>query len=153
MKKFCKLLRECAMKIINLKNEVINKKAAGIIWKYKHLLYLHKKKFENKFLENKKYCKVRNHCQYTRKCRGAAHSICDLKYSIPKIISIVFHNGSIYDYHCIIIELAEEFKKLFTFTYLGGNTEKYINFTGIYKKLQELLNIEEKLYILHITIH
>ena len=35
-KKFCESLREHAMKIINLKkNEVINKKAAGIIWKSK----------------------------------------------------------------------------------------------------------------------
>ena len=35
-KKFCESLREHAMKIINLKkNEVINKKAAGILWKSK----------------------------------------------------------------------------------------------------------------------
>ena len=29
-------------------------------------------------------------------------------YSIPKEIAIVFHNGSKYDYHFIIKELAEE---------------------------------------------
>ena len=55
------------------------------------------------------------------------HSICNLKYSVPKKIPIVFHNGSNYDYHFIIKELAEEFKK--QFTCLGENTEKYITFT------------------------
>ena len=41
MKKFCESLREHAMKMINFKkNEVINKRAAGIIWKCKNLLYL-----------------------------------------------------------------------------------------------------------------
>ena len=55
------------------------------------------------------------------------HSICNLKYSVPKKIPIVFHNGSNYEYHFIIKELAEEFKK--QFTCLGENTEKYITFT------------------------
>ena len=51
------------------------------------------------------------------------HSICNLKYSLPKNIPIVFHNGTNYDYHLIIKELAVEFKK--QFTCLGENTEKY----------------------------
>ena len=46
---------------------------------------------------------------------------------MPKTILIAFYNGSNYDYHFIIKELAEEFKK--QFTCLGGNTEKYITFT------------------------
>ena len=56
-----------------------------------------------------KYCKVRDHIYFTGRYRGAAHSICNLKYSVPKNISIVFHNGYNYDYHFIIKELAEEF--------------------------------------------
>ena len=76
--------------------------------------------------------------------RGAAHSICNLKYSVLKKIPIVFHNGSNYDYHFIIKELAEEFKK--QFTCLGENNEKYITFTiPIEKQLQELLKTENKL--------
>ena len=43
--------------------------------------------------------------------RGTAQSICNLKYSIPKNIPIVFYNRSNYDYHFIIKELPEEFKK------------------------------------------
>ena len=71
--------------------------------------------------------RVRDHCQYIREYRGAAHSICNLKYSVPKKIPIAFHNGSNYDYHFIIKELAEEFKK--QFTCLEENTEKYITLT------------------------
>ena len=77
-------------------------------------------------LKIKKYCRVRDHSHYTGNYRGAAHSICDLKYSIPKDIPIVFHDGSNYDYHIIIRELAEKFGK--QFTCLGENTEKYITF-------------------------
>ena len=41
-------------------------------------------------------------------------SICNLKNNTPRKIPIAFHNGSNYDYHFIIKELAEEFKKQFT---------------------------------------
>ena len=42
------------------------------------------------------------------------------KFSMPKKITIVFHNGSNYDYNFIIKELAKEFKR--QLTYLGENT-------------------------------
>ena len=73
-------------------------------------------------MKDKKYCKVRDHCHYTGEYSGAVHSICNLKYSVPKKIPIVFHNGSHYHYHFIIKKLAEVFKK--QFTCLGENTEK-----------------------------
>ena len=91
------------------------------------ICYICKETFENKYLKDKIYRKFRYHCHYTGEYRGAAHSICNLKYSVPKKISIVFHNGSNYDYHFIIKELAEEFKK--QFICLGKNTEKCITFT------------------------
>ena len=78
-------------------------------------------------MKDKKYHKIRDHCHYTGEYRGAAHSLCNLKYKVLKKVPIVFHNGSNYDYHFIIKELAEEFKK--QFTCLGENTEKYITFT------------------------
>ena len=43
-----------------------------------------KKNFENKFVKSKNYCKVRDHCHYTWYYRGVAHSVCNLKYSVPK---------------------------------------------------------------------
>ena len=50
-----------------------------------------------------------------------------------------FHNGTNYDYHFIIRELAEEFGK--QFTCFGENTEKCITFTVLIGK--EVTRIEE----------
>ena len=75
------------------------------------ICYICKEKFENKHLKDKKYRKVWHHCHYTLKYRGSSHSICKLKYSVPKKTPMVFDNGSNYDYHLIIKELAERFKK------------------------------------------
>ena len=80
----------------------------------------------------KLYKKVRDHCHYARKFRGAAHSICNLRYKVPQEISVKIHNGPKYDYHFIIRELAEEFKG--QFECLGENTEKYITFSVPIKK-------------------
>ena len=63
--------------------------------------------------ENKKYYKVRDHCHFTGKHRGADHDICNLRYKTPKEIPVVFHSGSTYNYHFIIKELAEEFEGQF----------------------------------------
>ena len=63
-----------------------------------------------------------------RKIRGAAHSICNLRYKIPKENPIVFHNGSVYNYHFTIEQLAIEFKG--KFDCLRENTEKYITFSA-----------------------
>ena len=76
--------------------------------------------------------KVRDHCHYTGKYRGAAHGICNLYYTTQKTIPIVFHNGSTYDYHFIIKQLAREFK--YYLECLGENTEKYITFSVPIKK-------------------
>ena len=70
---------------------------------------------------------------YTGKYRGAAHSICTLRYKILKKIPVVFHNGSTYDYHFIIEQLAKEVKGYFEC--LGENTEKYITFSVPIKKV------------------
>ena len=84
---------------------------------------------KNKF----KLCqKVRNHCRYTGKLRGAAHSICNLRYKVPREIPVVIHNGSAYDYHFIVKHVAEEFKG--QFECLEENTEKYITFSVLIKK-------------------
>ena len=77
-----------------------------------------------------------------------------MKYSVPRNIPIVFHNGSIYDYHFIIKELGEKFKK--QFTCLRENTEKYITFTVPIEK--EVTRTDQngendKKYILRIKIY
>ena len=48
-------------------------------------------------MKDKRYCKIRDHCHYAGEYTGAAHSICNLKYYLPKKIPKVFHNGSNYD--------------------------------------------------------
>ena len=35
-------------------------------------------------MAKKKDFKVKDHCHFTGKYRGAAHDICDLRYKIPK---------------------------------------------------------------------
>ena len=52
---------------------------------------------------------VKDHCHHTGKFRGAAHSKCNLNYSVKKEIPIIIHNAS-YDTHFIINRLAIEFK-------------------------------------------
>ena len=52
------------------------------------------------------HIKVRDHCHYTGKYRGAAHKICNLMYNTPREIPVIFHNGCSYDYHFIIKGLA-----------------------------------------------
>ena len=49
--------------------------------------------------------KVRDHCHYTEKFRGAAHSIFNIRYKVPKEIPIIAHNAT-YDHHFIIKQLA-----------------------------------------------
>ena len=48
------------------------------------ICYICKEKIENQYLKDKKYRKVRDHCHDTGECRLAAHSICNLKYGVPK---------------------------------------------------------------------
>ena len=76
--------------------------------------------------------KVKDHCHYTCKYRGAAHSKCNLEYKIVKEIPALFHNGSVYDYHFIIKYLAREFKG--NFECFVENTDKYISITVPFKK-------------------
>ena len=97
-----------------------------------NVCYICKKKDLVQMMTIKKYHKVRAHCHYTGKYRGAAHDICNLRYKILKEIPVVFRNGFTYDYHFIIKELAEEFEE--EFECLGENTEKYTTFSIPVKK-------------------
>ena len=123
MKKFCKDLREHATKILNYeKKKMISSTTEEKIYhNEQEICYICIKEFD------KKNYKVRDHCHYTGKYRGAAHNICNLRYKIPKEIPVVFHNGSTYDYHFIIKELVKEFDG--NFECLGESTEKYITFS------------------------
>ena len=148
MERFCKDLREQAMKIIEYdKKEMVpltdeknesceNQKVCSIC----------KKEFstnENEKNVFKLYYKVGDQCHYTGKFRGAAHSICYLRYKTPKKIPAVFHNGSTYNYH-FINQLAKEFDG--QLECLGENTEKHITFlVPVSKELDNGKTITHKL--------
>ena len=87
--------------------------------------------------------KVRDQCHYTGKFGGDAHNICNLRHKVPKKISVVFHNGSTYDYHFIIKHLAEDFKC--QFERFGENTENYISFSVPIKENDNSKKITYKL--------
>ena len=138
MKMFCKDLKDQAMKIINYEK----KEMIPLTDKEKEthenqkICYICKQEFctdENNKKEFKLKQKVRDHCHYTRKYRGVAHSVCNLRYKISKKIPVVFHNESTYDYNFIIKQLTREFKGYFEC--LGENTEKYITFSVPIKKV------------------
>ena len=80
MKKFCEYSREHSLKIINLmkKTKLLTKEQQESYENAK-ICYICKENFENKYLKDKKYRKVRDHSHYTGEYRGAAHSICNLK--------------------------------------------------------------------------
>ena len=139
VKKFCKDLITHATKVIYYEKKkmiplTIKEK---IHYNEQEICYICKKEIDN---NDKKRYKVRDHCHYTGKYRGAAHNICNLRYKVPREIPVVFHNGSIYDYHFIIKELVKEFDG--NFECLGENTEKYIIFSTSIKKKIENKDIE-----------
>ena len=134
MKRFCKDLKDHATKIIDFKKNTMIPltKEEEDNYNKENICYISKKEFNND--------KVRDHCHFTGKYRGAAHNTCNLRYKIPKNIPVIFHNGSTYDNHFIIKELACEFDG--NFECLGENTEKYITFSVPIKKRIENKNMD-----------
>ena len=139
MKKFSKDLREDASKVIDYekKKKIPLTTEEKIYHNKQKICYICKKEFSN---NEKKIYQVRDHCHYTGKYRGAAHSICNLRCKVSKEIPVMFHNGSIYDYHFIIRDLVKEFEG--NFECLGENTEKYITFSVPIKKKTENKDLE-----------
>ena len=93
------------MKIINFKNKRMKllTKEQQESYENAKICYICKEKFENRHLNNKKHRKVKDHFHYTGEYRGAAHSICILKYTVSKKIPTVFHKRSNYN-RCFIIK-------------------------------------------------
>ena len=67
MKKFYESLREHVMKIINFKSNKMKllKKEQQESYDNAKICHICQENFENKYVKNKKYCQVRDHCHYT----------------------------------------------------------------------------------------
>ena len=74
--------------------------------------------------------RVRDHCHFTGRYRGAAHNRCNLKYSKPNNISVLFHNLAGYDSHLFIKKLGITEGKI---DCIPNNEEKYISFSKTIK--------------------
>ena len=78
-------------------------------YKKQETCYICEEKLDKDDENYKNKRKVKDHCHYTGKFRGAAHSKCNLNYKVPKDIPILIHNAS-YDTHFIINKLAKNLK-------------------------------------------
>ena len=150
MKRFCNDLKEHVTKITNYEMKPMDPltEEEKETYKNQELCHICEKEFCTD--SNKEIRKFRDHCHYTGKYRGAAHSKCNLNYKIFKEIPVLFHNGSAYDYHFIINYLAGKFKG--NFECLGENTEKYISFAVPFKKVINDKKIKYRIRISDLVI-
>ena len=101
LKVFVKRLKDYVMEIIYYEEKEMIPLTDMFYEKQCHIC---KKKFcndENEKSEFELYHKVRDHCHYTGKFRGAALNICNLRYKTPKEMPVLAHNA-VYDHHFII---------------------------------------------------
>ena len=77
MKKFCEFLRDRAIKIIRFKEKNIKllAKEQQKSCKNANISCICKEEFENKYLKDKKYHKVGDHCHYVGENRCATHTL------------------------------------------------------------------------------
>ena len=133
--KLCKKLKKSAVKIIDYKEKEMLPLTyeENNFYKKQEACHICKEKFgtdkDDKNYINKR--KVKDHCHYTGKFRGAAHSKCNLNYKVPKDIPEIIHNAT-YGSHFIINQLAIEFKG--EIKCIGDNMEKHVSFSVTIKK-------------------
>ena len=127
---FCKELREIAQGILNTETKSMQplSKEEQEIYDSSEYCHICKKVFG----KHKNHKKVRDHDHYTGKFRGAAHSLCNLRYSTQIDIPVFFHNGTNYDFNLLIEEFAKEYKS--DINCIPLNTNKYISFSVPIKK-------------------
>ena len=105
---FFKEIRNLAYKFINIYKQPMIDLTEREINEYENAKYCHICK--KVFGDEKKHRKVRDHDHYTGKFRGAAHSTCNLRYSVQRDIPAFFHNDTNYDFNLITKESGKEFR-------------------------------------------
>ena len=102
---------------------------------------------QKEFGESKK---VREHCHFTGKYRGAAHNQCNLQFKKPKFTPVIFHNLSGYDAHLFVKNLGRTDGNI---KCIPNNEEKYISFSkeivvGEYEKYGKKHQIKHEIRFL-----
>ena len=70
-----------------------------------------------KKLSMDKKSKVRVHCHFTGKYRGAAHNKCNNECRKPLILPVIFHNLQGYDSHLFIKKISKSSRRSFLYSY------------------------------------
>ena len=104
-----------------------NKRRDQLLAEYSDLIDEIKLEYTNK-IDNK--MKVHDHDHLTGDFRGAAHSICNINYKVPRFIPIYFHNFSGYDAHLLVKEFGDDYDDI---KLIPNNEEKYISFSKVIK--------------------
>ena len=94
--------------------------------------------------------KVRGHCHFTEKYRGAAHVKCNLQFKKPKFTPVIFHNLSGYDAHLFVKNLGRTEGNI---KCIPNKEEKYISFSkdivvGEYEKAVKKHEIKHEIRFL-----
>ena len=127
---FCKEILHIAQDVLNIEKKTMQNLTDKELISYDNAKHCHIcKKVSGK---KKNHIKVRDHDHYTGRYRGAAHLICNLRYSTQIDIPVFFHNGTNYDFNLIINELAKEFRS--EMRCIPLNTNKYMSFSIPIKK-------------------
>ena len=133
--KFVEMLEEDIKIITNIPEKMIFNIQEQKQYEKENECWICNEKFTNDF----KNYKVRDHCHFTARYRGAAHNLCNLKYRKPDFTPLVFHNLSGYDSHLFIKNLGFSEGNI---DCIPNNEERYISFTkrvqvGSYTKKEE----------------
>ena len=107
---------------------------------------------EQKSFKTEEYCiicdkelgkdRVRDHCHFTGKYRGAAHNKCNLENRKRRVLPVIFHNLQGYDSHLFVKELAKIPGKL---DCIPSTEEKYISFSK-HVKVGEYRGVDGKMH-------
>ena len=121
---FLKYLEEDIKMIANIpKKEIIFGEKEKERYNEETRCWICKGEFDDK---DKNKEKVKDHCHYTGRYRGAAHNECNLNYRNPNFTPVVFHNLSGYDSHLFIKNLGFSEGNI---DCIPSNEEKYISFS------------------------
>ena len=106
MKRFCKDLKDHATKIIDFKKKTMIPltKEEEDNYNKENTCYICKKDFNNDG-------KVRDHCHFTGKYRGAAHNMCNLRYKIHKNNLGEYHDLYVRSDTLLLVDIFENFRQ------------------------------------------